>query len=437
MKKFLLFIIVGVLSVTFSLSCKKEIEENAIKFGIIGPMQLPQGQSQWNGATLAAEELNATGGITVGAEKRKVKLIQQDSNEVKSIPDAVNAMDRLITQEKADFVLGGFRSEAVLDMQDVAMKHKKIFIGVGAALPELCLRVARDYDKYKYWFRGAPVNSKFLAKTMFIQLGTVAAILKKKLRIPKIKVAVVAEKALWADAMVGACRKIIPKMKLELVGVWRPEPQAKDVSPEISALRRKGVHIAFTVFSSSVGLSFAKQIAELKVPIVQVGTNVIAQKKSFWDATQGKGNYVTTISTFAEIGYPNELTKPFIEKYIARFNEIPGYTADTYVFTKILAECIEKAGSLDAEKIIPILENGEFNTVAGKVSYMKDDEGNPLHELAWGPHFTPLGVQWQDGKFIGFWPNKWKLDKNSQEVTLIDVGEYIIPPAMIQRYRRK
>ncbi|OHD67859.1 MAG: ABC transporter substrate-binding protein [Spirochaetes bacterium RBG_16_49_21] len=421
---------------SFSVSCKK-FSDTDIKFGIIGPMQLSQGNYQWNGATLAAEEINAAGGIKVGAERKKIELIKADSNELTSIPDAVNAMERLITQENADFILGGFRTEAVLAMQDIAMDHKKIFIGVGAAHPELCLRVAKDYNKYKYFFRGAPVNSKFLGKTMFIHLGSVAEILKKELKIPKIKVAVVAEKALWADAIVDASKKTIPKMGLELSGIWRPAAQAADVSPEISAIQRKGAHIAFTIFSSAVGLTFVKQIAELKAPIVLVGNNTEAQKKGFWDATQGKCNYVMSQSTFAQIGYQNELTKPFIEKYIARFNEIPSYTADTYSYVKILAQCIEKAGSTDAEKIIPLLENEEFNTVTGKVKYMKDEKENPLHELTWGPgYIITSGAQWQDGKFTSVWPNKWKLDKDSPEITFIDVGQYKIPPVMIEKYKK-
>jgi branched-chain amino acid transport system substrate-binding protein len=93
--------------------------------------------------------------------------------------DATNAMERLMTRDKVDFVVGGFRSEAVLAMQDIAMDYKKIFIGCGAAHPELCTRVAKDYETYKYFFRGTPFNSKFLVRTAFIQMATVGAILKR------------------------------------------------------------------------------------------------------------------------------------------------------------------------------------------------------------------------------------------------------------------
>ncbi len=135
-----------------------------IRIGVIGPMKFVQGIGQWNGAVMAAEEINAKGGVKVGDKKMKIELIQADSNEFLSITDATNAMERLITKDKVNFVVGGFRTEAVLAMQDIAMEHKVIFIGCGAAHNELCSRVAKNYNTYKYWFRGTPFNSTYLAQ---------------------------------------------------------------------------------------------------------------------------------------------------------------------------------------------------------------------------------------------------------------------------------
>src|SRR4030043_1604495 len=82
-----------------------------IKIGIIGPMQFVEGINHWNGAVMAAEEINAKGGIQVGNKKMKIQLIKADSNEFINITDATNAMERLITRDKADFIVGGFRTE--------------------------------------------------------------------------------------------------------------------------------------------------------------------------------------------------------------------------------------------------------------------------------------------------------------------------------------
>jgi branched-chain amino acid transport system substrate-binding protein len=387
---------------------------------------------------MAAEEINAKGGVQVGTQQMNIELVKADSNEFLNVTDATNAMERLVTRDKVDFVVGGFRSEAVLAMQDIAMEYKKIFIGCGAAHPELCTRVAKDYETYKYFFRGTPFNSKFLVRTAFIQMATVGAILKKSLNIPKIRVAVVAEKAMWADPLIPAAQGFIPKLGMEVAGVWRPSPVATDVMAELSAIQRADTHLILTFFSSSVGIPFARQAGELKIPAVQVGINVEAQKEGFWQATQGQGNYVMTLNTYNRDVEVNELTRQFLDTYIKKFGEPPTYTADTYAAIKYtIVPAIEMTGTLNADRLVKVIEVREYMVPSGKVGYLKDEQGRPLHDLKWGPgYLTSLGVQWQDGKQAGVWPNKWKASKEAPEITYKGVVPYKIAPWVIEKYKK-
>jgi len=409
-----------------------------IKIGVIGPMKFVQGKGHWNGATMAAEEINAKGGIQVGNEKMKLEVIKVDSNEFLSMTDATNAMELAITRHKVDFLVGGFRTEAVLAMQDIAMDYKKIFIGCGAAHPELCTRVAKDYKRYKYFFRGTPFNSMYLVKVCFIHLATVGGIMKKALGIPKIKVAIVGEKAVWVEPMVAVTKKYLPKLGMELAGIWRPSAVATDATAELSAVQRTGAHIVFTIFSSSVGITFARQAGELKIPAAMVGINVEAQKDGFYEATERMGNYVMTMNTYARGVESNELTKPFVTKYMKKFGEVPTYTADTYTAIVYgLVPTIEQAGTLDADKLVAILENREYKVPAGKVKYSKDAQGRHLHDLTWGPgYLTSLGVQWQDGELKGVWPNRWKAAKGAPEITYKGIVPYKIAPWIIKEYKK-
>jgi branched-chain amino acid transport system substrate-binding protein len=411
---------------------------DVIKIGVIGPMNFVQGKGHWNGATMAAEEINAKGGVQVGQKKMMIELVKADSNEFLNITDATNAMERLMTQDKVDFVVGGFRTEAVMAMQDIAMDSKKIFIGCGAATDELCLRVGKDYNKYKYWFRGTPFNSTFLVKTSFIHMATVGAILKKSLNLPQIKIAIVAEKAMWTEGMIKASEGTIPKMGMELAGIWQPSPVATDVTAELSAVQRSGAHIIFTIFSSSVGIPFARQAGELKIPAMQVGINVEAQKEGFWQATQGMGNYVFTTNTYARGVEYNELTAPFVDTYIKKFGEVPTYNADTYAAIKYtIVPAIEKTGTLDSDKLVAFMENDVHMAPSGTVAYYKDEQGRPLHDLRWGPgYLTSLGVQWQDGELKGVWPNQWKITPDAPEVTYKGIVPIKIPPWVIEAYKK-
>lgn len=396
-----------------------------IKIGVIGPMQFTQGEGHWKGATLAAEEINKEGGISVKGTKRLIELVKVDSNEFLSIPDATNAMELAVSHYRVDFLVGGFRTEAVMVMQDIAMDNKKIFMGCGAAHPELCERVTKDYDRYKYWFRVTPINSKFLVKVDFILLDTAAKAMAKELNIPKIKVAVVAEKAAWADPIVGIAQETLPKMGLEVVGVWRPSATATDVTSELSAIQRSGAHIIFTTFSSSVGIPFAKQAGELKIPAPLVGINVEAQKDGFWAATGGKGDYSTTVSTY---GYAKitDMTIPFIDAYRRRFNETPNYTAGTYDAIQILKRAIETAGTLDADTLVPVLEKSDVITASGRIVFDK------THDVTWGPGYaTAVGIQWQEGKNVCVWPLDW------QGVTYEGAVPYKLAPWVKEYYKKK
>ena len=126
--------------------------------------------------------------------------------------------------------------------------------------------------------------------------------------------AIVAEKAVWVDPMIKAAEATIPKMGVELVGIWRPSAVATDVTAELSAIQKSGANLIFTIFSSSVGITFARQAGELKIPAVQTGINVEAQKDGFWEATKGMGNYVMTQNTYIRGVEYNQINQTFCGK---------------------------------------------------------------------------------------------------------------------------
>ena len=148
MKKFLFLLFTCVLLVALVLpACKPAEEANTIKIGVIGPMEYVQGEHHWWGAEMGRDEVNAAGGIKVGEETYMVELIKADSNEILSTTDAASAMEKLITVDGADFVVGGFRTEAVFPMQEIAMDYKTIFINCGAADLALNTPVLEDYER--------------------------------------------------------------------------------------------------------------------------------------------------------------------------------------------------------------------------------------------------------------------------------------------------
>jgi len=374
----------------------------SIKIAILGPMAFVQGENHWAGAEMARDEINKAGGIQVGGSKRRIEIVKVDTNEIQSVPDATNAIERAISRDKVDFLIGGFRSEAVLAMQEVAMDNKKLFLGAGAADGKLGENVEKDYERYKYWFRISPTKSADLARTVFAVLGAVGNQIRTELKKEMPKVAILSEKAAWTEALVKAAQDNLPKMKMEVVGTWQPSPIATDVTAELSAIKRSGADIVFTIVSGPMGIVLGRQMGELQLPAVAFGINVEAQKDGFWQATAGKGNYVATLDTFSEVEMTPK-TISFVKAFKARYKRAPTYNAATYDAIQILKTAIEQAGTLDAGKLVPVIEKMEYVGAAGT------DTWDKRHDLVWAVGKTAgIAVQWQDGLKVPFWPPQVK-----------------------------
>ncbi len=391
-----------ILGLALALSVPPASAQGTIKIAILGPMAFVQGENHWAGAEMARDEINKAGGVNVGGRRMQIELIRADTNEIQSVPDATNATERVITRDKADFLIGGFRSEAVLAMQEVAMDYKKIFLGAGAADARLGENVEKNYERYKYWFRVTPVKAPDLFRTLMAVLDTIGDQVRQSLKKDKPKVALIAEKAVWTEPIVKGVQATLPKMNMDLVGTWQPSAVATDVTAELSAIERSEADIVFTLVSGPVGISLGRQMGERNMKAVAWGINVEGQKDEFWQAAAGKAQFVSTLDTYSEVEITPK-TIPFVRAFKQRYKKAPTYNAATYDAIMILKSAIEQAGTTDADKLVPLIEKMEHVGTAGTDSWDK------RHDLVWAVGKTAgIAVQWQDGKKVPFWPPQVK-----------------------------
>jgi len=406
-----------------AVSCGEEEEVKELRIGVIGPMQFQHGQHHWAGATLAADEINAAGGIQVGEDSYTVTLVQVDSNELVSVTDASSAAEEAITLDNVDVLMGTIRSEAALAVQEVAMDYETIFMVCGSSTVEMSNKVTDDYDRYKYWFRITPVNDLYLGQLNFLLVGMVAQKIGAELMMPP-KLAVMAEKAAWTESIVAAAQAYLPPQGIEVIGVWQPSDKATDVTAELTAIEDAGANMIMTALSGTVGIPYARAWEELEIPAASVGINVMAQADDFFENTGGFGNYETTLNTLARDVELTEMTLPFIDAFIEETGEMPTYNAGTYDAIYILKEAIERADSVDADDIVVELENTDYDGVAGH--FVFDDN----HDVTWGPgYITALGVQWQDGELVGIWP---PADGSWNGVVYEGIVDYELPSWVVE-----
>ncbi|MEJ2241782.1 MAG: ABC transporter substrate-binding protein, partial [Candidatus Bathyarchaeota archaeon] len=129
-------------------------QRETIKIGVC--IDLDAGDDgAWKGAVLAAEQINAEGGIL----GKQIELVSEDSDALAIPFDPFKvklAITNLITLDKVDFVIGGGFTEANRVFQESAAEHKIIFIGINSPGDILTERVQNDYEKYKYFFKAGP-----------------------------------------------------------------------------------------------------------------------------------------------------------------------------------------------------------------------------------------------------------------------------------------
>jgi branched-chain amino acid transport system substrate-binding protein len=398
-----------------------------IKIGILGPMAHHFGNWLWNAAVLTSDEINESGGINIKGIKYQIELVKFDTNELVSIPDAVSAMERAISVDKCDFVMGGARTEAVLAMQDVAAEHKKIYIDTGSINPQLVERVKKDYPRFKYYFRTCMMAGPILWSYCLADVEYVGQMVKKTLGLQKVKVAIIIDKAAYAEGgMPELVQEVFIKSGYEVVGVWRPAYMATDLYSEANAIKASGAQLIFATLAGPGGPAFVNAWGKLKIPAAVAGTITASQNISFWKDSGGSANYLTSYDAMGRVKMSNR-TIPFYDKHVKKFGSKPGWSSP-FMDGAVLAlkSALERAGSLDADAVVKELEKTDVIAANGRLKFLPNDSKYP-HQ-ADDRLRTLVSFQWRDGKMYWYFPPRVKYTVPSALVEvnpqLSDLGKF-------------
>jgi branched-chain amino acid transport system substrate-binding protein len=403
-----LIVSVLVVFVLFTPVIGAPVSGKPIKIGIIGPMDIRTGNHLFISAQMAADKINATGGVKVGNTKRPIELVKISSNEFKRVADAVAAAERAITGDKVDFLIGGIVNEAVSAIQDIAADNKTIYINLSYIVSSKYVeRMQKDYDRYKYCFAIASMDTTDIAKAHLGISETVAKAVQKATGEPKARVAQMVEKTASGDAIMGLTTAYFPKMGMEIVGQWRPSPSASDLRAETAAIKSSNPQMIYTVFSGPGGVVFGAQMAELKIPAIVVGSPAAS-------LFPGKGiqNSVTMMSPATIPVKITDKNLAFYEEFLKRSGgELCVMSAHDTIMN--LMHNIELVGSLNAEALIKSMEVQEYDGIGGPVKYDPKD-----HRSIMLRGYKPVyGVQQlPGGKAAIVWPEDAAVKANPVQI---------------------
>jgi branched-chain amino acid transport system substrate-binding protein len=404
----LLFVTIAFSFGTFGLLEKEALAADPIIIGCPLAMGFPQGVGAKQGFDLAVMEINKQGGVKVGNERRPIKIVVMDTRDLAAgvpVSESLLAVERLILGKKADFLLGGpIRSEAALAVMDLIAQHKKInIITAGAITPGYTKKIAADYDKYKYLFRLSANAISFVGETLQF-----FASLRKQYGYNN--VAFMIQDVMHARQMAKFVQGGLTKM-----GGWEMSKPliyptgSMDYSTGLLKVKRQKAQIAFVWMDHPEVSILIKQAYDFKVPALLAGKQGGLQDPGFWKATEGKCQAAISTELKAS-SLPSPAlsgSKEYFDAHVKMYGKGPidEWAGISYISVYVLAEAIERAGTIDTDAVLKELEKTDRPSIIGRIRF--DPKSHQVIEkLDPAEGVISMWSQWQDGKRVPVFPPK-------------------------------
>ncbi len=378
----------------------QEQHSETIKIGVLADLDAKGGRSIFQGVVLAAEQLNAEGGIL----GKQVEVMGEDTDISTGVdPAKVNsALIRLLTYHKVDFIIGVAGSGFMV--QDVIAEHKKIFFEIAENQDVYTQRVLDDYDSYKYFFR-VQVN-----ETSIFQ-GMTDSLLHFREQTGFNKIGYIGEEALWKGVMEGL-DVVLPELDFDLVYKGALPLGMFDFSSYFAAAEAAGVEILLPLIALDGAIPFVKEYHDRQSPMVIYGGVLGAgvTNPEGWEITEGKCEYTSSGALPIVVGYPlTSKTLPDREAYISRWGETPGMPAAYDIARYILPDAVRRAGTLEVNAVIAALETTSIETSNAKNFVFTSSHDTMVGENPNDPeadYMLHIDFQWIDGKQVPVYPKK-------------------------------
>jgi branched-chain amino acid transport system substrate-binding protein len=331
------------------------------------------GKQVEEGYTMAVEEMNKDGGVYVKdlGKKLPLKLVALD---MEANPEkAVSRTETLISNHDVKAFVGTTYFSAAVNV----LEREKI-----PAVVVACAGQRLHERGYKYWFNPLGTSPVTAKKTLEMFENIPEATRPKSFIIFE-------EQSDWGIESSQYFQKEIKKRKhCKLVGVQKYTMLSRDYSPQIMAAKSAGAEVVLSTPIMPDGMSIMRQMKELDYNPEAV-VMIRAPDDLPWARALGPiGDYVI-FST----GWHHSLPYPGVDelnaKFKAKFNRLADpMTGPAYAAIQIIADSIERAGTLESQKIRDAMVATDMMTVTGPVKF------NPN-----GTNQTTLGpvVQWQKG----------------------------------------
>ncbi len=329
--------------------------EKTLEIGVLGPLSggaASYGVELVRGAEMRADEINKAGGVKVGGDVYKIKLVTYDHKA--SAADAATAANKLIFQDKVKYIIGNAVGATCNAVQTVTEPQKVLFAFV-------CWGTNNLGPDKPYSFRS--MLSQWEAAEPFYRWV--------KEKHPNIKkVAVLSPNDTSGLDTNTAVVKAVKGLGLEMVADETYERGTKDFYPILNKILAKKPDMLDVAASppGEAGL-ILKQAHELGFKGAKgwtAGTNPASLVNI---AGQEAAERVwSPININVKSDFVDAKVRKFGEEYEKRYREVPGVIAvANYAAFDVFTKAMQEAGSVETDKVLAALTSRPYDTVWGRL----------------------------------------------------------------------
>ena len=383
----LLFLIL--LGLLWALTPALAAEKNEIILGYSAPVSGGMshiGEKIRHGYTIWSEMVNEKGGIFVKefGKKLRVKLVMYDD---KSDPTtSAKLYEKLISQDRVDLVLSPYGSSIGFPVSAICQKYKMPIVFVWVSSGPI-YKQGYDYafcliepSERHLW---TPVRS--LKDTRIVSD-------------PPKKLIFIASKELYDITAAKGGIDLAKELGFETY-YEEVEKGVKDFTPIISRAKTQGIDGLIAALYPAEFFLLFRQMQELGYRPKYINGLHGPDLPDFWDTFGKTANGVVTGGYYSS-KWPSFENKEYVERYQKKWNEIPTHYGATGAGGQVLHQAIEKAGTLNPEKVREVLLRDEFKCVLyPRVKFVSEAGYTNINKYA----FTGV-LQWEEGKLLTVFP---------------------------------
>ncbi len=330
----------------------------------------------------AAYDINKRGGILVDGKRKKIQIIKADNQSRPDITKKVT--ERMILKEKVDILWGSQMSHLTRIVAQLAKRYKKIHINATSLSDSLM--EGKNFSKYS-----------FMTSYSTQQIGRAAAYYYGQIRKKEKKFYIICQDYVFGRSMAKAFKEGLKEYypEAELVGEDYHRIFLTDFAPYLTKVKASGAEVIFTGDWMPDSINLLKQSRQMGImlPFANVFINDPISLKEI-GIENGKG---LVIISPAGTGNPIFKNEEFIKYHkswndlwknkwkepynTTRFKHILGNPA-MYGYSIYWAmSVIERAGTLEPDKIIKTWEGDSYQMPNGKIVSMRSCDHKTIADL--------------------------------------------------------